>query len=89
MVKAEVRRIHHVLGHPASDVVLRLARTAKKSEDHLYYIKHWKCPLCLRRQRPAAVPAATEKGKAKEFGQVVGVNLKEVLDVIRERDIPF
>ncbi len=84
-VKAEVRRAHHTLGHPAADVLLRLVRNAKKSDDHQFYARHWKCPVCLRRQRPAAVPPAAEKTKVAEFNQLVGVDLKEVLDVTGER----
>ena len=43
-LKLEVRRAHHQLGHPSKAVLLRLARMAGKSEDHLWYIKNWQCP---------------------------------------------
>ena len=48
-VKAEVRKAHHVLGHPGRDVLLRMAKAAGRSEDHLTYIRWWRCPACLRR----------------------------------------
>ena len=57
-----------------------MAKAAKKSSDHLFYIRHWRCPVCLRRARPGAVPVAGHREKAKEFNQLVGVDLKEVLD---------
>ena len=46
-VKNEVRRAHHALGHVARNSLLRLAKAAKKSDDHLFYIKHWRCAVCL------------------------------------------
>ena len=56
--KAEVRRAHHALGHLSRDSLLRMAKAAKKSEDHLYYARRWKNPACLRRDRPGAIPRA-------------------------------
>ena len=47
-VKAEVRRAHHALGHCGRATLLRLAKYSKKSEDHLFYIKHFQCPACMQ-----------------------------------------
>ena len=49
-VKAEVRRAHHAMGHMCRDSFLRMAKNANKSEDHLFYIRHWRCPVCLREE---------------------------------------
>ena len=78
--KAEVRRCHHQLGHCSKQALLRLAKRAKKPEDHLFYIRHWKCPVCARRQRPGPAPTAGSHDKPSEFNCLVGVDLKEVLD---------
>ena len=75
------------MGHICRDSFLRMAKNAKKSEDHLFYIRHWRCPACLRRARPAAAPLAGQREKAREFNQLVGVDLKEVLDAEGERHI--
>jgi hypothetical protein len=80
-VKAEVRRAHHALGHVSRDALLRMAKAAKLSQDHLFYIRHWRCPVCLRRARPGPAPVVTAGEKAKEFNALVGVDLKEVQDV--------
>jgi hypothetical protein len=80
-VKEEVRRAHHALGH--------VARQAKKSEHHLFYIGHWICPVCLRRARPQAIPPVTGREKAKEFNPIVRVDLMEVLDCESTRHIFF
>ncbi len=79
-VKAEVRRAHHQLGHVGRDAMLRLAKAARKSPDHVFYIRHWRCPMCLRRTRPAAPPESSVRNRATEFGMLVGVDLKEVTD---------
>ena len=84
-VKEEIRRAHHQLGHPGREVLLRLARAAKKSEDHLFYIKNWVCPMCYRRQAPMLVRQATGHVRPERFNMVVGVDLKEVHDVAGER----
>ena len=53
-VRREVRKAHHDLGHPSKTALMRLARLAKKSPDHLYYIKQWQCrnALCAFRGKP-------------------------------------
>ena len=84
-VKLEVRKAHHQLGHPSRSSLLRMARAAGKSEPYLEYIRLWDCPACLRRQRPAAIPRASGREKPSEFGALVGVDLKEVLDCTGER----
>ena len=84
-VKFEVRRAHHTLGHPARDTLLRLAKAAGKSEEYLTYIKYWRCPVCLRRERPGEIPPVGLKEKAQEFNVLVGVDLKEVPDVTAAR----
>ena len=70
-VKAEIRKAHHVLGHPGRDVLLRMAKAAGRSDDHLTYIRWWKCPVCLRRERPGATPPATSHARAQEFNVLV------------------
>ena len=84
-VKHEVRRAHHQLGHLGRDALLRLARNAGKSPDHLFYIKHWQCPVCLRRAAPAPVVQASGRDRPQEFNMLVGVDLKEVQDAEGER----
>ena len=84
-VKFEVRRAHHTLGHPSRNTLLRLAKAAGKSEQVLDYIRHWNCPVCQRRARPAAVQTANPRARVQEFNALVGVDLKEVLDVNGER----
>ena len=79
-VKAEIRRAHHQLGHLSRDALLRMAKAAGKSAEYLEYIRHWRCPACLRRSRPDAVPKVGVRERAREFNMLVGVDLKEVCD---------
>jgi hypothetical protein len=58
-----------------------LAKAAGRSEDYLFYIRRSKCPTCLRRERPGPVPNVGLRPKAQEFNVLVGVDLKECLDV--------
>ena len=39
-IKAEVRRAHHAMGHVNRDTLLRMAKNAGRSEEHLWYIRH-------------------------------------------------
>ena len=84
-VRDEVRRAHHQLGHPGRDTMSRLARLSKKSDDHIFYIKHFKCPLCLRRQAPGQVRQGSRFVRPFQFNMVVGVDLKEGCDIVGER----
>ena len=65
-IKAEVRRAHHAMGHVSRDTLLQMAKNAGRSERHLWYIRHWRCPVCLRRSRPG--PVATSSTHEKPQG---------------------
>ena len=41
----------------------------------------------MRRARPASIPTSGHREKAREFNHLVGVDLKEVMDVEGERHI--
>ena len=55
---------------------MRLARLAKKSPDHLYYIKHWQCPVYLQRQAPPITQRASATQRPEQNGRLVGLDLK-------------
>ena len=76
----EVRKAHHQLGHCDRAILLRMAKMADKSEDHLFYIRHWTCPLCWRRRAPGRVSAASGHVRPKEFNLLAGMDLKYVSD---------
>ena len=79
-VKAGVRRAHHALGHCWRASLLRLAKASKKSEDHLFYIRHWQCSACMSRKVPEPIARASVTARPQEFNKVVGVDLKFVKD---------
>eukprot|EP00971_Amphidinium_carterae_P183880 3650365-Amphidinium_carterae.4 len=62
-VKTEVRRIHQDLGHLAR-VLLRMAKLARKSEQHLRYIRHFVSPACVHRRTPGHPPKARQNQRA-------------------------
>eukprot|EP00971_Amphidinium_carterae_P151456 3002912-Amphidinium_carterae.1 len=84
-VKAECRRAHHELGHPERRALLRLARLAGKSADHLFYLKHWCCPVCYQRQAPARLSKASATMRPEMFNIAVAVDLKFQRDIRGEQ----
>ena len=80
-VKKEEKESHHDLGHPSETALMRLARLARKSPDHLYYIKHWQCPVCLQRKAPPTTQRASAIQRPEQFDRLVGFDLKYKRDV--------
>eukprot|EP00971_Amphidinium_carterae_P178240 3535643-Amphidinium_carterae.1 len=86
-IRAETRRVHHDLGHPSRGVLLRMAKMAGKSEQHLRYIKHFVCPACTRRNPPGQPPKGSAKAKPTCFNQVVVLDLKFARDADSEEHV--
>ena len=59
----------------------RLARLAKLSEDHLFYARHFKCPVCDRRALPGRVQPASGFERPAEFNMVLHVDLRGIHDI--------
>ena len=81
-VKREVRRAHHALGHCGRDQLVRLARMANKSKEHIFYAKWFKCPICASRTAPGHIARASPVARPDTFNVMVAVDLKFVPDVV-------
>ena len=80
-VKNAVRIVHRNLGHPSSSGLLRVLRLARASPDALLFARCWRCPTCARRAAPASAPQAHAHDRgAKNFGEIVNIDLKQVYD---------
>ena len=80
-LKREIRKAHHDPRHPSKTALMRLARLAKKGPDHLYYIKHWQCPVCLQRKAPPITQKTSAIPRPEQFDRLVGFDLKYKRDV--------
>jgi len=81
-VKREARRARHALGHCGRDQLVRLARLAHKSKEHICYAKWFRCPICASRAAPTAVARASAFARPDTFNVVMAVDLKFVPDVV-------
>lgn len=61
-VKREVRRAHHAFGRCGRDALVCLTSTARKSKDHMFYARWFRCPICMSRAAPGAVSRASGVG---------------------------
>ena len=74
-----IRRMHYNLAHPSRATLLRMLRSAGAKADSVDYPKCWKCPVCIRRERPkSARPAKAER--AEKFNDCVVIDVKHVHD---------
>ena len=67
--------------------MLRLAKNGGRTEEHLFYIKHWQCPVCARRKPPGPVARSSARARPEQFNVLVGVDLKEVRDSEGQRHV--
>ena len=81
-VKNKVRRAHHALGHCGRDQLVRLARLAHKSKDHIFYAKWFCCPICASLAAPPAVAQASAFARPDTFNVETAVGLKFGPDVV-------
>ena len=74
-LRRELYRVHRNLGHPDQPTFLRALRHAGAKSEVLDYAKRgFRCPICIRRQRPQPQrPAHLQR--VMPFNEVVGVDL--------------
>eukprot|EP00971_Amphidinium_carterae_P133818 2650902-Amphidinium_carterae.1 len=81
-IKSECKLVHHQLGHPGRATMIRMAKLAQKGPLYIRFLKHWQCPLCLRRAPPQKLGSVSGTAKATEFNVELCVDLKYVRDVV-------
>ena len=65
-----ITRLHKNLGHPGSEVLVRMLEEVQATEATITAAREYVCPICYSRRKPAGVPPAAGL-MAKNFGDRV------------------